>query len=294
MGATEDRIGQKPDAKSKADRYDWVKPGAKGELRWINKSIIQVDASYQRSADENKAVQLARQFSWPAFGVILVARRDDGALFAMDGQHRVLAARRRSEIAEIPCIVFDMADQKEEAGTFLLANTNRKVLPYLARFKAKLLVGDPASAMIDELLTSYGRRISAGCGANTVECVRALTMHAEKDPMLLRRIWPLLMRLTEGRHLHERVVGSLMYIEKWASGASLTNPKWEKRVLALGADGIIRAANEGAAFFSKGGPKAWALGVEKALNRNMAAAHRLTLREADQTGAAPPIRSDAA
>ena len=81
--------------KDKIERYDWKLLDQPGELRMLNKKVLRVDEQYQREATEPKVKEIARAWSWLACGALLVAERD-GVYFVFDGQHRALAALRRS------------------------------------------------------------------------------------------------------------------------------------------------------------------------------------------------------
>ena len=112
---------------TKVERYNWKMQDSPGALRMVKKGDLQVDHTYQRNANEMKLIAIAKDWSWIACGAIVVADRE-GVLFVVDGQHRVLAARKRSDIAELPCLVFKTHEAKQEAKGFLAA-----LVPWLGR-----------------------------------------------------------------------------------------------------------------------------------------------------------------
>lgn len=251
----------------KADRYGWAKLGTPGELVWVAPQDLRVDHGYQRSLKEDKVKEIVANFSWPAFGVLLLARRRDGVIFVPDGQHRCEAAVRRG-IKKVPGVRFDIDDEKEEALAFLGSNTLRKPLSAVDKHKAKVLSGDAPATMIAGLLAKHGRFVSGGSQANGTNCLAKLEKLAEEHPTHLEKIWPLLMQLTDGEYLQEKHVGPLVYIDRHsAPGSSITDPVWSKKLLSLGARGVIREVTEAAVYHKRGGDKVWAIGLVQALNR---------------------------
>ncbi len=259
-----------PGGGSKVERYGWAKAGERGELLWVDKNKILVDHGYQRDAEESKVKAIARDFSWVAFGVGTVARRSDGTLYAVDFQHRLMAALRRSDVTAVPVIVFDMDETSDEARAFYVANSNRRPVSAIAKHKAKVGFGHPAATLAAKLIADHGRHACKSDVANGVKCVGRLEKYAETDPETLAKMWPLLMRLTAGKMLKEHHLCALMYIEQNARhGASITDPRWEKRVLALGPDGIAEAAIDATRYMRAGGERVWARGVVDAINRKL-------------------------
>ena len=100
----------------KVARYNWIIRNAPGEFLMIPKQELEVDHGYQRNAVNQRRIDaLCRTWDWIACGCLVVALRDDNRWFVMDGQHRKLAADMRSDIKELPCLVFETAGRREEA-----------------------------------------------------------------------------------------------------------------------------------------------------------------------------------
>jgi hypothetical protein len=253
--------------KDKIERYDWKLLDQPGELRMLNKKVLRVDEQYQREATEPKVKEIARAWSWLACGALLVAERE-GVFFVFDGQHRALAALRRSDITHLPCVVFRTAGSKEEAEAFLRANKNRKPLNGLAKFRAATAAEQPAALLVQQLITAAGRTASESSTGTTVRCLALMMNHAERQPEVLKRTWPLIAEVCLGKPVHERVMDGLLYIENHLpEGESLMDKEWRKRALRVSYDGLLGAANRFAAAYSKGGAKVWALGMVEAMNK---------------------------
>ncbi len=262
---------------AKEERYDWAKPGEPGELTWVPKDRLEVDPTYQREATDAKVLAIAAKFSWPAFGVALIARRSDGRLFVVDAQHRVLAAMRRTDVVEVPCIIFNAVDASVEAVWFLQSNTHRKPVTAIAKHRAEATSGDEAAQRIEELARKAGRTVSPTSGPNTLTCVAVLRRELGQDAEALQRVWPLVIALCEGKSVHEKLVAAFCYVERRALG-SLTDPRWTKRALSAGAGPFITAMADAVRYHQKSGPRVWADGVLRTLNRGLRDEARLTLR----------------
>jgi len=113
MKVNEEKTAQSHD---KTARYAWTIKNAPGEFLMIPKSELEVDHAYQRDRiNQRRVEELARAWDWIACGCLVVALRDDNKWFVVDGQHRKLAADQRSDIRELPCLVFETAGRREEA-----------------------------------------------------------------------------------------------------------------------------------------------------------------------------------
>jgi len=251
----------------KIERYDWKLVDRPGELRWLNKHVLHIDDQYQRDANEAKIKALAREWSWLACGALLVAERD-GVYFAFDGQHRWMAAMRRSDISDLPCVVFRTKGSKEEAEAFLRANKNRKPLTGLAKYRAALTAGHKAALLVERLITEAGRRASNDSSGGTVRALSLMMLHAEKQPLVLIRAWPIITEVCVGHSLHERIIDGLLYIENnLPDGQSLADKEWKRRLMRVGYAGLLSAANRFAVAYSRGGAKVWALGMVEEMNK---------------------------
>lgn len=262
----------------KVERYGWAKSGVPGELAWLNPNEINLDHDYQRDLNKNKVVDIAREFSWPAFGVIIVARRPDGAYFAPDGQHRIHVARERGEKA-VPCIIFDMRERSQEAKVFIDANKNRKPPSMVDKFRAMLVAGDETAIRVDELTRAHGRVPGDKSKAGGVRCLAAVMRWAKNDEATLRRAWPLISTVCQGEQLHEHLVGAVLFIESRSDGDFVLNKKWSKKLLEIGYTRALRAIHEASAYYAKGGERVWASGLLKELNKGRT--NKLSVRGVD-------------
>jgi hypothetical protein len=159
----------------KIERYGWKSTGLPGRLQYVHKRLIKTDYDgYQREVTE-KAEAICRDFSWMAMGCLILARRPDGTLWVVDGNNRLTACLRRSDIETVPCIIFDVVDVKQEASGFIGANKNRKPVSSLDTFRAMKTAGSPEHGVVVRMLDELGLHVSGDSdNPKGVKCVSQL------------------------------------------------------------------------------------------------------------------------
>lgn len=125
---------------------------------------LSVDESYQRSIETEPSGRLIRRIAqfwdWGLCQPLAVARRQDGTLMVVDGQHRLAAARMRGDIAHIPCVITAYANTGDEAAAFVALNQNRKPLQPLDLFKAALAAEDETAIAVQIILEGAGLKLA--------------------------------------------------------------------------------------------------------------------------------------
>jgi hypothetical protein len=260
--------GGKNSTTTKLERYKWKLKDEPGKLRMLPKEKIVVDESYQRVVNEPKAVGIARAWSYVACGALIVAYRD-GVFYAVDGQHRLAAALRRADITHLPCIVFETDDSKQEAKGFLDANTFRKALTSLDKFKAQIATGDHAAVAIHKMLEASGYVASKTEKARGVRCVAVLMRNYIINKEDFEAAWPAIVASASGGAIMERTVDGLVWIEKHAFEGTLAEAKWIKRVQAVGQPALLEAAAKASAYYARGGAAVWGQGMLRAINHRL-------------------------
>jgi len=251
---------------TKIDRYKWIIKNKQGELKWLNKDSLAVDESYQRSASRAKVLRIAREWSWIACGVISVAKRASG-FFVIDGQHRVLAARNRADIDDLPCVVFDSDGAEKEARAFLDTNKNRKAMTSIESFKAMTIAMEPVAIFVKETLEKNSITISTSA-SRPLE-FKSLTFAiktAKEAPEIFVELFDLIGKLCVACPIRERVAGGLFYLAK---KGFFQKKGFKDRVLKIGHEALFQAANKAAAYFAAGGEKVWASGILDTINKSL-------------------------
>lgn len=126
-------------------------------LEWLAPNELAVDDSYQRSLEADTSQTLIRRIAqfwdWGLCQPINVARRADGSLWIVDGQHRRAAAIVRGDIPHLPCVVQAFRDKSDEAAAFVALNKQRRALGAVDVFKASLAAGDEDALAVMQIIT---------------------------------------------------------------------------------------------------------------------------------------------
>jgi hypothetical protein len=255
---------------SKIESYGWKLKDAPGEMISLPKSMLAVDDSYQRDVSNNRAIAIAKNWSWLACGVLVVARRSsDQTYYVVDGQHRLNAARKRSDIDRLPCIVFETDDACQEAGGFYDLNTGRRPPTTFEKWRAQLLRGDLDTVFADRLIRDAGRIPSSSTtGAGEVRCLSTMLRMVQSNRMALVQVWPIVIEVCRDQTLHEILLQGLYWLEtNLPEGQSLRDKRWRERVLQAGYDSLMEGARRAASFYARGGAKVFAKGMVEVLNK---------------------------
>lgn len=148
-------------AKPATDRLKLNPPlGLMPSLQYLPPDMLLIDAAYQRSLDGSPSQALIRRiaqhWNWDLCQPLVVARRDNGGLFVIDGQHRLAAARLRGDIGQLPAVVVQYVKVEDEAASFVHLNQQRRPLGKLDLFKAAVASGDSEASAIVGALDAAG------------------------------------------------------------------------------------------------------------------------------------------
>lgn len=254
----------------KVDVFGWSIQDKPGVLMDIHKDELIVNPAYQRSLNIQKVREYTKNWSWIACNVISVAHRD-GICYVMDGQHRVIAAKKRADIATLPCVVFESNDVIEEAKGFLAINTNRKPLNTRAKFKAMVCSQDTSALLVSDLISKSGRIIN-DCSDNTsVRCIGLLTKWSKRNPVLLQNMWSLLTELLNGHIFHGKVVAGLLELQdRLDDNFKLYEGKLKERVLNIGYDILLAEIMKASILGNTHGSAVeWARALLGAINKGL-------------------------
>lgn len=142
--------------------------GSMPVLQYCAPDQLQVDPGYQRSLETGTSQTLIRRIAmfwdWGLCQPLVVARRADGGLYVVDGQHRLAAARLRDDIWQLPCVVASYRNAAEEAASFVALNRERRPLSALNIFHASLVAEDEEAVAIAALIA--GARLSLSPHSN--------------------------------------------------------------------------------------------------------------------------------
>lgn len=133
--------------------------GKKPQLAWIDKTLLSIEPSYQRTLSavrsQSLIAKLAAGFCWAHCAPLIVAAKGK-AWVIIDGQHRHQAALRRDDIKDLPCYVVEAKDLKAQAKAFVAHNRDRVTLHQLALFHAGVAAGEDICAGTVAAVTAAG------------------------------------------------------------------------------------------------------------------------------------------
>ncbi|WP_305970883.1 MULTISPECIES: DUF6551 family protein [unclassified Mameliella] len=142
------------------------------EMTFLPTADLQIHPAYQRKISRvgmKRITQIITGFTWARFGALCVARDDDGTLWVVDGQHRMIAARAL-QLTAVPCVISTATLQKQ-AGDFEGINTTRTTVASIDRFRARVVQGDEVAVKVHQMLETLGisTDVAAGCSLRPTE-----------------------------------------------------------------------------------------------------------------------------
>lgn len=254
---------------SKVAKYGWILRDRPGEFAYINKNELHIDHAYQRDkVIVTKIREIQANWSWAGCGCILVARRRDGSCWVFDGQHRVLAARNRSDIADLPCLVFDVDDKTQEAAGFLVSNSERKPVSAIAKFKAMVLTNDPASVSVDRVFKDLGIEYS-DCpnGPGQIKCIASCIRLAAADVEAFRVCLAAAAIVCGDEPIHSDILEGLFWIER--RHQIVSTGRFMRRLESIPKADLLQSITRFAAAEGKRGEKVSAAGILKCVNKGL-------------------------
>lgn len=251
---------------SKVERYGWIFKDVQGVQKSLDKHAVQIHPAYQRHANPNKVRQIASAWSWIACGAIVVGKRND-ELWAIDGQHRLLAARMRSDISVIPCLVFETESVSQEAQGFINLNLGRKAVSSYDQFRARLAADDEVAAYVDRTFKELGiiakNDVSGPLEFKSLSLALAM---AAQDRDAFRDTMQLVVALCYDRPIKEKMVQGLSFLRNtWGK----FDTKFIERAVKVGHDKLHDGATRAAAFYKRGGAKVFAQGMLEEMNKGL-------------------------
>jgi ParB-like chromosome segregation protein Spo0J len=254
----------------KTTRYGWVTKDEPGTLQMLHKDLLQIHPAYQRDVLPEKVKSITASWSWLSLGALVVGKRG-GDYWVIDGQHRALAAKRRSDIESLPCVVFDTADVREEARGFIDLNTGRKPVTAVAKQKALVAAGDDIAVFIQQECDALGIEIKrTAVHARQIKCVGWCNRRAADNKDVFRKVLAMGAELSQQDNMPiaERVLEGLWLLNA-RCGKGLADERLANRLRAKGARVLLDAANRAAAYYASGGGKVWAEGMLAELNKGL-------------------------
>lgn len=182
---------------------------------------------------------MTRSFNWVAFGALVVMRRANGDYYVVDGQQRLAAVKRRGDIAEVPCIVFQSDGREHEARAFLALNIQRRPVTSIDKFHAATRAGFEPESTIARYLSSRGVKVSPN--KTNPECLRwpdLMVKNWRVDTDIAKRAFELQLAIRAEGDLSNWIQKGFFYL--MCGGIELENEIAKMR--AVGGSAAIRQA----------------------------------------------------
>lgn len=261
------------------EKMGWSTVDQSGVPYLANKKELHIDSAYQRTMlSETRVAAITQSWSWLACGSLIVSERPDGSLFVIDGQHRFTAAQRRSDIQELPCLVFKHESVAHEALAFYRANCIRGNVSPFDKLRALTEAEEPLALDAIALMQSEGYAPSNSDATNTVRCITTFMSALKLHRGALARVWPLIAQLHDGLSIRKKVFAALFYIARFGSD-DITKPEWKARVLKRGLHEIEESIDMLSKLKSAGSTKVSAWAALEVINRGVPRSKRLELEE---------------
>jgi hypothetical protein len=142
----------------------------------VKPNDVKLDASFQREPNVKRVDEMAAAFDPNMVGVPVLSRRADGTMVALDGQHRIAAAKKAGH-GEYPLLmeIHHGLSAEEEARLFLKLNEMRLPVPLFDRFKARLVEKDLIATEIEAQLERAGVKLAKSPAKRTVCAIQAVS-----------------------------------------------------------------------------------------------------------------------
>lgn len=256
---------------SKVDRYKWLCHGKPGQFMLVDKRELNVDhEAYQRALNQYKVVEYASDWNWVSAGVMIITKRD-GRYYVIDGQHRVMAAMKRSDITLLPCMFFESLTITEEAQAFLDVNRGRKPVTAIDTHRAAVTAGDEASMYFENACRERGLTICKHpSSTGQIMAVSWAVNMIRKNRQTFDAVFPIACDISakDNVYVKERLLSGLAYIHEHVEGG-MSDRRLVERIYQKGANKLHEAAVKAAAYFTRGGARVHATGMLEALNSGL-------------------------
>lgn len=252
----------------KVQRYQWDSVGQKGNFEMIDKRELLIDTEYQRTMVQgDRAMKIARHFRWTLFGSLIVVKRDDGVLYVVDGGHRLRAAWKRTDIKQVPCMVYSAESIREEARMFVDLNTSPVGMSAFQRYRAQLVAGDEYAVKANQIVSKYEYNFTdRGKEQFSCGCVHAIQNRIKRNEAALDKTVCILSEVCEGEPIRKNPVEALFYLIVNNPGIDFYTDYPMLKMKNAGIDTIENEIIRVTRIAQKGGEKISAMGLLNVIN----------------------------
>jgi len=261
----------------KVKRYDWKIQDSPGVFKEIDKTKLLIDRAYQRDAASHRITKIVSNWSWVACNVIEVAYRF-GEYYVIDGQHRVLAAMKRSDIKTLPCMVFSTTCIEEEAHGFKNTNIARRQPSPIQVFKASLVEKDEEALYVKAVLDRNGISVSSsGYTKTSTKSIGTCIALSRLNREHFENTITLAAELCQNCVVHDMLLRGLYQLSVRGS-VPLSDTKLRTRILGVGVKNLEHAAHKATLIYENSGDIVVAIGMLTAINYGLNHKYRYTMK----------------
>lgn len=127
--------------------------------------IITIDKRYQIEARQKRNAKLAENFELYKLDPVLLSLRADGTIVAIDGWHRIRAAKK-NEYTTLPARILVDLKYTDEARLFAEQQDNTNKITPPERFISMVQSGAPLYVAANKVITSYNYKIKGNKGTS--------------------------------------------------------------------------------------------------------------------------------
>lgn len=218
---------------------------------WVDKDNLIIDEQYQREqnlvnrpgSESGHPAHIAKYWRWQAFTALVVGRREDGTMAVIDGGNRLRAARMRSDIKDLPCLVYD-TDAVSEANTFDDINTARTAPNTFDRLKNDEFRGVEYAILVRDVLSENGFKFAPPSTGSTdsFSPLAALCVVCKKAPHEARMIMRAAKKIC-GKNITRTILLGLFEISKQNQGVDISDEFYIRPLRKVGIDEIDAEIN---------------------------------------------------
>jgi hypothetical protein len=160
--------------------------------------LLHIDTSYQAHTPRNPRLirEIGKKFDLAVFGRLRVVRRENGALYVVDGRHRLEGGKLANRML-LPCDIYNVHDRKREVEIFLACNTRIRKVPQGMLFMAEVASGDEQAISLNRLVQDAGLAIIDANNSRQeftvpkIACIGALkSLYGHGSPSYAKRATP--------------------------------------------------------------------------------------------------------
>lgn len=264
-----DHMGGMGADKSKQHGWDAIE-SLDFELCMIDKNKLYVDHGVQRAdISQGNINYIAAHWNWACVGALIVGLRPNGKYVVVEGQHRLMAAMKRREVATLPCVLIQFRDLEHEAATFLAINTCRKAVSTMDKHRVGTVANDTDILAVNALMDRVGiklvRKPSGSLQTNAVAVIKSYMKDKGCDVMAL--VLGALREVQWEHGIPASTIRVMCYLHKNLDGG--ISQRFIARLIALGGPAILRAERTGSALSASPGVHWPAFGLVEAVNKGL-------------------------